>query len=285
MATANNLALKDIAVLTQSIEFVVRNLVRILVGKISLVRLHEMIESVFVEEAENHLRERADNDVPLTALAVVTGLDTRKLTQIRSAKSYGRPKHITRRFLDEITPESCVIDLWTSNPRFTETGTSEPRVLDIWGKEGSFEILVKEAVRSRGITVTSVIERMVHNDQVKVHDGELIELTATEFAPKHLRQQIGEIKLGLDAAGHLLGTVHRNLLADQSGTRKFFQRGSWTHRLQPHKREQLEVAARDFLANADNEARSLLESFEEDIAQQGQLTAGVGFYYFETEEF
>ena len=285
MATADKLALKDIAVLTQSMEFVVRKLIKILVGKISLVRLQEMIESIFVEEVEIHLRERPDSDVPLTALAVVTGLDTRKLTQIRSAKTYGRPKHTTRRFLDEITPESCVIDLWTSNPRFTEPGTSEPRILDIWGREGSFEILVKEAVRSRGITVTSVIERMVHNEQVTVHDGKLIELTATEFAPKHLRQQIGEIKLGLDAAGHLLGTVDRNLRADQSGARKFFQRGSWTHRLQPHKREDLEVAARVLLTKADNEARTLLESFEGDIAKDGQLTAGVGFYYFEAEEF
>lgn len=286
MIVSDQPPLKNIAVLTQSIEFVVRNLVKILIGKISLSRLQELIQSIYVEEAENLLqKERPDRNIPLTNLAVMTGLDTRKLTQILESTSYRRPLHTTRQFLDGITPESCVIDLWTSNPRFTEIGTNEPRVIDIWGKECSFEVLVKEAVRSRGITVTSVIERMKRNKQIIVHKGDQIELTTTELAPKHLRQKIGDIKLGLDATGHLLGTVHRNLQIPESGNAKFFQRGSWTHRLNPQQREELEAKAQEFLSQADDQARTLLEPFEEGTAEVRQLTAGIGLYYFESETF
>jgi hypothetical protein len=286
MSAPDLTSLRDFAVLTQCIEFVIRNLIRILVGKISLTKLQEVIQATFVEEAENFLRkEQPDGEISLTTLAVVTGLDTRKLSEIRNAKTYARPMHTYRKFLNGITPESCVIELWMSNPRFTEPRSGEPRVLDVWGREGSFEILVKEAVRSRGVTVTSVIERLQRNGQVKRHGDERIELTCTNLAPKHLRQRIGEIKLGLDAAGHLLGTVCRNLQAHESSDSRLFQRVSWTHRLNPDKRDSLENAAREFLTEADQQARTLLETYEESVADSGQITAGIGLYYFETEVF
>ena len=50
-------SLEEVAVLTRSIEFVVRNLVRILIGKISLVRLQQLVQAVYVEEAENYLQK------------------------------------------------------------------------------------------------------------------------------------------------------------------------------------------------------------------------------------
>ena len=43
-------SLEEVAVLTRSIEFVVRNLVRILIGKISLVRLQQLVQERLVLE-------------------------------------------------------------------------------------------------------------------------------------------------------------------------------------------------------------------------------------------
>jgi hypothetical protein len=217
-------------------------------------------------------------------LAILTGLDTRKLARIRNRDSFRRPIHTAHDFLEGLMPESCVIDLWTSNPRFTDAA-GEPRIIEIWGQEASFEILVKEAVRSRGITVASVISRMQNNRQVRVLANERIELTSKQLAPKHMRQQIGNIKLGLDAVGHLLSTVHRNLIASESGALKVFQRGSWTHRLSPKKREHLAATIEGYLSKVDDEVREILADFEEERAVDTQLTAGVGLYYFETETF
>ena len=56
MATANEPELRDVAILTRAVENVFRKLIRILVGKISLKKLQEMIQVIFVEEAEAMLK-------------------------------------------------------------------------------------------------------------------------------------------------------------------------------------------------------------------------------------
>ncbi len=285
MNAANQNSLQEVAVLTKSIEFVVRNFLKILVGKISLVRLQQLVQTVFVEEAENYLqKERPGKEVSLTALAVLTGADTRKLTQVRNSQTYRQPLHQAQQFLEEVTPESCVIELWTSNPRFTDLETGIPRTITLWGEEDSFEILVREAVRTRGVTVQSMAERMQRNNLVDLHPDGTVELKLKKFAPLELRQKIGEIKLGLDAAGHLLGTVNSNLDAQPADSR-YFQRGSWTHRLSPKNRKRLEQRMSAYLCEVDDEIRAILESFEEEGVDEKQIVAGAGFFYFENETF
>lgn len=285
MSVTEHRPLGEVAVLTRSIEFVVRNFIRILIGKISLVRLQQMVQAVFIEEAENYLqKERPGKEVSLTSLAVLTGADTRKLNQVRKHDSYRKPLHETPGFLEEVTPESCVIELWTSNPRFTDLETGVPHAIPLWGEEGSFEILVREAVRTRGVTVQSIAKRMQRNNLVEIRDDGTVELKLKKFSPLEVRQKIGDLKLGLDAAGHLLGTVHSNLAAGDGDTR-FYQRGSWTHRLGRGNRSKLEVEIAACLARTDDEVRSILETYEEEGAGEDQVTAGAGLFYFETETF
>ncbi len=282
--TAEN-PLHETAILTRSIEFVVRNFVRILIGKISLVRLQQLVQTLFVEEAENYLeRERPGKQASLTALAVLTGADTRKLSQVRNSATYRRPLHEAAGFLGDVTPEAGVIELWTSNPRFTDPATGAPRIIDLWGEEASFETLVREAIRTRGVTVQSIANRMQRNNLVDLHEDGTVELKLTTFAPLELRQKIGEIKLGLDAAGHLLGTVHHNLSTDEPNDR-LFQRGSWTHRLRAERRRDLERDVAERLAGCDDRVRELLERYEESDTSDDRLTAGVGLFYFESETF
>ena len=284
MSAPDQKPLQEVAILTKSIEFVVRNFVKILVGKISLVRLQQLVQTIFVEEAENYLqKERPGKEASLTSLAVLTGADTRKLSQVRNSGTYRKPLHDVPGFLGEVTPEACLIELWTSNPRFADLETGVPKAVPLWGEEGSFEILVREAIRTRGVTVQSIAERMQRNNLVELHDDGMVELKLKKFAPLELRQKIGEIKLGLDATGHLLGTVNANLRAEEGD--KLFQRGSWTHRLSPERRRQLEAKATGYLGHADDEIRAILETFEEEDAGEQQITAGVGMFYFETETF
>ena len=285
MSAPDQKPLQEVATLTKSIEFVVRNFIRILVGKISLVRLQQLVQTIFVEEAEKYLeKERPGKEASLTSLAVLTGADTRKLSQVRNSETYGKPLHEAPGFVDEVTPEACVIELWTSNPRFADLESGAPKAVPLWGEEGSFEILVREAIRTRGVTVQSIAERMQRNNLVALRDDGMVELKLRKFAPLELRQKIGEIKLGLDAAGHLLGTVNANLRAGEGGD-KLFQRGSWTHRLSPERRRQLEAQATEYLGKTDDEIRAILESFEEDGSDEQHITAGVGMFYFETETF
>ena len=79
----------DVAILTLAVENVFRKLIRLLIGKISLKKLQEMIQVIFVEEAEANLKkERPGKNVALSTLAVITGIDTRTLTRIKSKDSY-----------------------------------------------------------------------------------------------------------------------------------------------------------------------------------------------------
>ncbi len=189
-------SLSDVAILTKSIEFLVRTLIKILIGKISLVRLQELIERIFIEESENHIRKaRPGRDVPLTKLALLTGLDTRKLARIRNSESFRLPLHGTRSFLKEVTPESCIIDFWTTSPGFTDPKTNEPLIVDTWGAKETFETLVRESVRARGVTVQSIIESMLANNLIRILEGDRIELKSRDFRPKDLRTKIGKFKL------------------------------------------------------------------------------------------
>ena len=79
-------SLQETAILTRSIEFVVRNFVKILIGKISLVRLQQLVQSLYIEEAENYLkRERPDKAASLTALIPMITRSTSSISMVAGA--------------------------------------------------------------------------------------------------------------------------------------------------------------------------------------------------------
>jgi len=124
VASSSESNLADVAILTRAVENVFRKLIRMLVGKISLKKLQEMVQVIFVEEAEAKLqKERPGKNVPLSTLAVVSGFDTRTLTRIKGTDNYLRPFHQAQRFLSEITPECSVLDVWESSPKYRDEET------------------------------------------------------------------------------------------------------------------------------------------------------------------
>ena len=144
----------DVAILTLAVENVFRKLIRLLIGKISLKKLQEMIQVIFVEEAEANLKkENPGKNVPLSTLAVLTGIDTRTLTRIKSRESYLKPFHEEKRFLREITPECSVLDVWESDETYGNRATGKPMILSINGPKPSFESLISDSNSTRGVTV------------------------------------------------------------------------------------------------------------------------------------
>ena len=122
--------MKDLEIFARALENLLRTLIRFLVGKISLLKLSEMVRTIYIQEAERQLKlERPEKSVSLTRLAVLTGIDTRTLTKVRNNENYLGPVHKTKRFLIEMTPENCVLDLWSSDARFLDPKTGNPRLL------------------------------------------------------------------------------------------------------------------------------------------------------------
>jgi hypothetical protein len=57
MAALGKSDLPDVAILTLAVDNVFRKLIRLLIGKISLKKLQEMIQIIFVEETEAKLKQ------------------------------------------------------------------------------------------------------------------------------------------------------------------------------------------------------------------------------------
>ena len=162
MPTGQNQDFEDAVVLTRSVENVFRKLIRSLVGRISLVKLQEIIRNIYIEEAEIKLRnERPNKDVSLTRLALLTGLDTRALTKVRNSDQFRKPLHQESRFIKAMTPESCVLDVWSSGSDYLDPSSGKPKNLKIQGEGLSFDRLVKEAVSTRGVTVQSILTNLL----------------------------------------------------------------------------------------------------------------------------
>jgi len=274
---------QELAILTRAVENVFRKLIRFLVGRLSLVKLQEMIRIIYVQESEKKLRtEDPGKHISLTQLAVLTGLDTRTLTKVRNGEGFWKPFHEETRFLKEMTPESCVLDLWSSDARFIDPKSGHPILLDIGEGDKSFGQVVSEAVTSRGVTVQSLLKKLISNNAVRLHQStNKVELLGKDYAPYESGDAYRALELGLISAVVLLDTVFHNFSAVSEGRATYFQRGSWTHRLNAKDKKRFQKVIQEFLKKTDDDARKIIQPFEEKFSSNEQLTAGLSMFYFE----
>ncbi|MCW8925367.1 MAG: DUF6502 family protein, partial [Xanthomonadales bacterium] len=159
MTTPAEAPLRDVAILTRAAEKVFRKLIRMLIGKMSLKKLQEMIQIIFVEEAEATLKTEAPGkNVALGDIALLTGVDTRTIKKIRTYIAMSNPIHKDDSFLDGFMPLFKVFDLWMNDARFYDAASGKPRLLALEGQGATFPELVKAAIQSRGLTSQAVLK-------------------------------------------------------------------------------------------------------------------------------
>ncbi len=285
MTTSVKNDLEDVAILTLAVESVFRKLIRLLIGKISLKKLQEMIQVIFVEEAEVILKkEKPGKNVALSALAVVSGIDTRTLSRIKAKESYLKPFHKEKRFLRQITPECSVLDVWESSETYKNPKTGKPIVLQINGPKPSFESLISDSNSTRGVTVRSFLQRLEMSKSVIVDKAKnSVRMIDKRYTPFGSEIQTENARIGMAAVGNLVETVAHNLAAPTQNGESFYQRGCWTNRLNKDDTKRLRELVKNFLLEADEKVRGIMKPFEQSVAGQGQLTAGVSLFYFEEE--
>ena len=285
MATPNEAVLGDVAILTRAVEIVFRKLIRMLIGKMSLKKLQEMIQVIFVEEAEAKLKlETPGKNVPLSTLAVVTGFDTRTLTKIKSKESYLRPFYEEERFLSEITPECSVLDVWESSTKYRDSKSGKPKILAIKGPKTSFESLISDSNSTRGVTVTSFLQRLEASKSIVVDKANnRVRMIDKRYTPFESEDQTENAKIGMAAVGNLVDTITHNLNAPSQDREPFYQQGCWTNRLDKNERAKLRGIVKKFLSKTDEKARKLMKPFEQDVVSNDQVTAGISMFYFEEE--
>jgi len=276
--------LKEAAALTRAVEKVMRKFVRLLIGRMSLARLQELIRLVFVQEAEAFLkRERPGKNVAMTKLALLTGLDTRTLGKVKEESETEVAIHENTEFLRDITPECSILDYWQVNPKYLN-GEGKPLQLKVKGEFPSFESLFAETITSRGVTSSSLLDRLIASKSVELDSvTEELRMLDGRYWPFQDDDENALLQIGLISLDNLIGTIDHNLAAMQDETDPLFQRLTWTSRLPMDKQSKLRIAIRKLLNSSEEKVTCLLSELEEIEQREGQLTVGVGIYYFEEE--
>jgi len=279
MPGISNDHLQEAAILTRAVENVFRKLIRFLVGRISLVRLQEMIRHIYVEEAERKLKsEKPGKNVPLTRLALVTGLDTRTLVQVREKLDMDQQQY-RQQFLAELTPESAIVEAWAARAREPGRGR-EGLVMEYGEEDSSFETMVRAVIPTRGITIQSIIRRLVDTRSIEQdRDRGALKLLVDHFSPYLSDDEPNIVNAAFSAISNLISTIEHNVDAEQDD--RLFQRQSWTFRLSPEDLAGFRRAMREMLEEYENTAVRQIGPWEKEGYGRENITAGVGFYYFE----
>lgn len=279
MPTISDQRLQEASLLARAVENVFRKLIRFLVGRISLVKLQEMLRHIYVEETELKLQaECPGKNVPLTRLALSTGLDTRALVQIRERVQLGEPR-FQQQFLSELTPESAVVEAWASRIRLSPAGT-DSSVLDFGSEDAGFESLVRATVPMRGLTTQSILQRLVATRSVEQdREKKKLRLLVDHFSPYLSQDEPNILNAAFSAISNLISTLEHNVSCPPE--EKLFQRQTWTFRLDPADQADFQQAMRAMLERFEKEALQKIEPWEQDAFAPGLVTAGAGFYYFE----
>jgi hypothetical protein len=269
--------------LTRAIEMIFRKLAKFLIGRMSLIRLQEIIKYIFVEEIENKLRkENPTKNVPLTQLALLSGLDTRTLTKIRNSSGYRQPFHREFNFLKNSTPGASILDAWGSKAPYVDEHSGEPKPLKISGDTPSFESLFEANAKSRGVTYVSLLNRMIEGGSISIDTKKsTVSLVTKSYLPSESNDKLGAIGMGFSALGNMVDTITRNIISIESGKERFYQRGAWTFRLNESNKEALRSDLKILLENTDSKARTIIEKYEEKFPSAYQITAGISSFYFE----
>ncbi|MDH4000685.1 MAG: hypothetical protein OEU52_05375 [Xanthomonadales bacterium] len=275
--------IEEASKLTRVVENQFRKLIKFLVGRVSLVKLQEMIRYIFVQEIENKLREdHPEKNIPLTQLALLSGLDTRTLTKIRNNPKYRKPFYEEANFLKELAPGAAILDAWSSNQSYLDKTTGKPMALDIIGKSNSFEALFLETTKSRGVTYKSLLERLIESGAVSFDKkNKKVMLVSNSYLPADSKDKLGAIEMGFSALGNMTDTIMKNIALLDTNEERFFQRGAWTYRLNEQNQNKLRSELNTLLENTDQQAREIIGKYEEETTSGQQITAGVGFFYFE----
>jgi hypothetical protein len=239
---------------------------------------------VFVEEAEEFLkRENPGKNVPMTKLALLTGLDTRTLGKVRGENQAVIPVHEQNRFVRDITPECSVLDFWQVNPEYLDN-ENRPLDLPVRGKKPSFESLISQTITSRGITLNSLLERLKLSRSIAIDEKrQVVRMLDGRYWPFQHDDDKKLLEIGLISTSNLVDTVGHNLHAMDGSDEPFFHRSTWTTRLPALRRSELRKAIRKLLTLSEQEVTKLLGRMEDVEEHDDQITAGVGIFYFEEE--
>ena len=259
----------------KAIPLVLRRMVRLIIGTIPFPAIAEILKSIYVEEAQKKLIQDGTNPTK-SALALLTGLDTRVVSTIQDAEFN---IHIDPQ---KICPEAALLETWAKDSFFQDEITKKPAILPLEGRGRSFHSLVLKSV-GRNITVKTVLNKLVESGNVRSVSGNIdrVELLSVFYSPISSDRAIHTDIAFLEASRVLNAVIHNMNSAPEE---RVPQQGRWTYRLNPENYKKFRIKARKLMEKQIKEGEVLLEEFEEPKKHPGQITVGFGWYQWSDHE-
>jgi len=265
----------DARTVTYFLSRVFRKVVRLVIGSVSLPALVDILKAIYVDEAEKKLIREGSKPTK-SALALMTGLDTRVVAQVMEQNLESTIQN------QSANPENALVDMWTSDPYFQNPEDGTPALLPIGGKGRSFQGLVLRSI-GRNITVKTVIDRLLESGNIELIPGDVerVRLVSMIYSPIS-DDRAKQTEVGFVEASRVLSAVIHNMTTPAES--RVPQQGRWTYRLAADKYSEFRNRARELLDRQIKEGEELLEEFEEPKKQPGQLTVGIGWYQWSDQE-
>ncbi len=156
-------------------------------------------------------------------------------------------------------------------------------VLQYGSESAEFEKLVRRTISTRGITIQSIIKRLVDTNSIEQDkEKQSLRLLVDHYSPYLSDDEPNIINAAFSAISNLIGTIEYNV---NNGTNdRLFQRQAWTFRLSPDDRQEFRQNMRAMLEQYEEDSMRAIEPWEAERYGSDLVTAGVGFYYFEESE-
>lgn len=276
----------EVAIIGRGVESVLRRLIRFLAGIISLAKLHELIDFIYVEEMDEKLRrEHPTRSVTLSTLALNTGLDTRVINRIQKSSGYKRGLLNEAEFFRDFTPAASFLHRWSTDEGFVDPDTGLPRPLTVKGETGSLEALATLLRLPRGVTIKSVVEQLERSGLIRYdRDRDVIEMRVDRYLPSPSKDREGALEIGFLAVSRLMDTVLGNLAPELPDSERLYQRVYWINRLPPSQRRAFRRRMVQLLDEVEQAGYRQLEELDQHFDTPGQISAGFGLYLFEDAE-
>jgi hypothetical protein len=264
---------------SKSIAFLLSRLfskvVRLVIGTVSLPVLVDILKAIYVEEAKKKLA-REGSKPTISALALMTGLDTRVVSQVLAQNLESTIQS------QNTNPENSLIDMWSSDPYFLDPETGLAASLPIGGKGRTFQGLVLRSI-GRNITVKTVIDRLLSSGNIKLIPGDIekVELVSMFYSPIS-DDRAKQTEVGFAESSRVLSAVIHNM--STTPELRVPQQGRWTYRLAAERYKDFRIRIRKLLEKQIKEGEALLEEFEEPKKHPGQITVGIGWYQWSDHE-
>ena len=225
--------------ITHFISRVFRRVIRLVIGSVSLPALYDILKVIYVEEAQSKLIREGAKPTK-SAVALITGLDTRVVTAVMSQNIESTLSN------QNITPENVLIDMWVSDPFFQDSKTGKPAALPISGRGRTFQGLVLKSI-GRNITVKTVMDRLEAGGSIRVNHGDIdtVELISELYLPL-TDDRVRHTEVGLLEASRVLSAVIHNMNSEPDI--RVPQQGRWTYRLDPEKYKEFRKKVRKLLS-------------------------------------